>query len=130
MDALKNNIGERDFEIFRNFIDEISGLEGVQLKPGIGDKIPTLGIGLKKFDAYPIGIEAQGRVGIAYYNVNVKPPKPLLPEDLIVKIWKLLGAPKTRKGEMKKWHYIKASSSTELVKKLKEVINIMLESQK
>jgi len=29
---------------------------------------------------------------------------------------------------MKKWHYIKASNSTELVKKLKEVISVLLEA--
>lgn len=30
---------------------------------------------------------------ITYYNVNVKPPKPNLPEDKIVEIRKLLNEP-------------------------------------
>jgi len=75
-------------------------------------------------------MEANGKASIAYYNVNVEPPTPLLPKDLMEKMWKLLGMPKTRKGEMKKWHYIKASNSAELVKKLREIINVVLEAEK
>jgi hypothetical protein len=40
----------------------------------------------------------------------------------------LLGAPKTKSGKMKKWHYIKASNSKELVEKLNQVINVVLEA--
>jgi hypothetical protein len=129
-ERLKSEVEERDFEILSNFIEEIRKLDGVQLQTGKGDKISTLGIGSKKFGAvFPLWIEANGKAAIAYYNVNVKPPKLLLPADLTEKIWKSLGAPKTKGGEMKKWHHIKASNSTELVKKLKEVINILLEAE-
>ncbi|MCD6240597.1 hypothetical protein J7K27_03615 [Candidatus Bathyarchaeota archaeon] len=130
MDALKNNVGKQDFKVFYDFIEEILKLESIQLQTGIGEKIPTLKIGFKKFGVFPLCIEANGKASIAYYNVNVKPPTPLLPRDLMEKIWKLLGTPKTRKGEIKKWHYIKASNSAELVKKLREVINVVLEAKK
>ena len=84
---------------------------------------------LKNSEFFPICIEGNGKVSIAYYNVNVEPPTPLLPRNLMEKIWKLLDTPKTRKGEMKKWHYIKASNSAELVKN-SEIINVVLEAEK
>jgi len=127
-EALKNKVEEQDFETIWNFIEDIRKLDGIQLQTGMGDKIPTLGIGFKKFGVFPLVIGADGKVSIAYYNVNVKPPKPLLPENLIENLWKLLGAPKTKSGKMKKWHYIKASNSKELVEKLNQVINVVLEA--
>jgi hypothetical protein len=39
-----------------------------------------------------------------------------------------LGAPKTKDGEAKKWHYIKALNSAELVMKPKEVIDVLLKA--
>ena len=131
MSKLKENLPNEDYIQLKNFIDELIDMrdKGVELQTGRGDKIPTLGIGSKRFGAvFPLWIGANGKAGIAYYNVNVKPPEPLLPADLAEKIWKMLGAPKTKGGEMKKWHYIEASNSTELVKKLKKTINILLEA--
>jgi len=130
MSELKENVKDNEFKIFQEFIESIRDLDGIQLETGRGDRIPTLGLGFKKFGTFPIGIEATGKAYVCYYNVNAKPPKPLLPINLIEKIWKLLGAPKTKNGEMKKWHYIKASNSAELIKKLKEIINVVLEAEK
>ena len=85
-ETLKSKVEERDFKILWNFIEEIRKLDGVELQTGIGEKIPTLGIGFKKFGVFPLGIEVGGRAYIAYYNVNIKPPKPLLPADLTEKV--------------------------------------------
>jgi len=53
---------------------------------------------------------------MAYYNVNVKPPRPNLPDEKISEIRKLL------KESMKKWHYIKASDMRTLISLLNETI--------
>jgi len=125
-ETLKSKLDEQDFNILWGFIEELRRLDGVQLQTGIGEKIPTLGIGFRKYGCFPLGIGADGKAYIAYYNVNVKPPKPLLPPELRERIWMLLGAPKTKNGEAKKWHYIKAPNTTELVKKLKHVVDVLL----
>lgn len=128
MHALKKNVGEDRFKIFQKFFEEIGSLKGVILQTGIGKKIPTMQIGFEKLGVFPLVVDALGRVSIAYYNVGRKPPVPFFPADLIERIWIALGAPKTKEGEMKKWHYIKASDSNELTQKLKDIINMVLET--
>jgi hypothetical protein len=127
-EALRSRVGERDFKMLWSFVDEVSKLDGIGLQTGMGKKVPTLGIIIKKLEVCPLVLEATGRAYIVYYNVNAKPPKPLIPENLAKRIWRMLGEPKTKTGKMKEWHYLEASDTAELVEKLKEVVRVLLEA--
>ena len=69
---------------------------------------------------YPLAIEATGKAYIAYFNVNLQPPEPLLSKENAQEIGKILGESE------KMWHYIKASNILDLINKLKKIIEIML----
>ena len=76
----------------------------------------------KKQGFHSLWIEAAEKgisAGITYYNVNVRPPQPYLPEKKIEAIRKFLKEPN------KLWHYIKAENTEELVNKLKKTIEII-----
>jgi hypothetical protein len=122
MSKLKENVSDPEFTQLKAFINEISQMDGVLLQTGKGKKIPTIGIGFKQQgDQFPLNLEATGKAFIAYYNVNAKPPYPLMREETMRRIKDLLGEQK------KQWHYIRASTTTELVDKLKAIVKIMLQ---
>jgi len=117
MAKLREKVSAREYEELEEFINELKTMEGVGLVLGRGHKVPTLGIYIERLGNAPLGIEATGRATMAYYNVNVKPPKPNFSENKISEMRKLLGEPK------KKWHYIKASSVTTLINKLRAAVD-------
>jgi hypothetical protein len=59
---------------------------------------------------------------IAYFNVNVKPPKPLIPENKISEIRKLLNEPE------KQWNYVSAVNMSDLLNKIRDIIKIILQA--
>jgi hypothetical protein len=121
LEKAREKISDDKFRELSDFIEEIRSVQGVELKLGRGDKIPTLGIYFRKLNAALIGVEAtSGKAYIAYFNVNVKPPKPLMPEEKIREIRRLLNEPE------KLWHNISASNTSELLGKIREIIKIIL----
>jgi len=111
----------------REILELINGLqtaESIRLQTGKGKKVATLGIGVDGL-IYPLWIEDTGKAGIAYFNVDVKPPKRQLPEDKIREIRDFLSESK-RKPKPRLWHYIEAQNTIELLNKLKKIIEIML----
>jgi hypothetical protein len=124
MGKLKQNLPNEDYTQLKNFIDELIGMrdKGVELQTGRGRKVPTLGIGFGKLSdmEYPIAIEATGKAWIAYKNVNVSPPKQIINKEKAEEIRRFL------KGTSEAWHYIRAGNTTDLIDKLKKVINTIL----
>jgi hypothetical protein len=124
MDKLKDNLPEADFREMKDFIDDVSKTDGVLLQTGIGEKIPSLSIGFaQQGKQFPLYIEANGKVAIAYYNVNAtRPYPPQMSEAAAKKIRDLLGEQK------KLWHFIRASSKGELTNKLWAIVKILTET--
>lgn len=118
MTQLRQNLLDDDFQEMSAFIEELKATKCVELILGKGDKIPTLGVCTKLGEG--LSIEASGKAYIAYSNVNVKPPKPNLPEEKIVEIRKLLNEPKLE------WHYIKAENLKDRISKLRQIVKIMV----
>ena len=100
------------------FIEELKSTKCVEFILGKGDKIPTLGVCIKLGGG--LSIEASGKAYMAYSNVNVKPPKPNLPEVKIAEIRKLLNEPK------REWHYIKAQNLKDRISTLRQIVKIMV----
>jgi hypothetical protein len=121
LERAREKLSDDEFHELSSFIEEIRSVQGVELKLGRGDKIPTLGIYFRKLNAAPLGVEATTRKAyVAYFNVNVKPPEPLMPEDKVKEIRRLLNEPE------KAWHYISASNMGELLSKIREITKIIL----
>lgn len=118
---LKENLPKNDYNEMSKFVDDLRAVENIEFQTGKGSKIPTLGIYFKKLGPVaPVAIEATGKAYISYYNVNIQPPEPLLPEDKTKEIKKFLGEPE------KMWRYVKASNTKELVNKLKKIIETIV----
>jgi hypothetical protein len=123
IECSKQNLPEKDYLQVKSFIQELKDTRGIQIMTGKGKKIPTLGIGFGKLSAmeYPLVMQANGKAWIAYKNVNVKPPEPMIEEEKAKKIMRLTG------GKSDKWHNIEASSTGELIDKLRQVVRVMLD---
>lgn len=119
--ALKKNLSNTDYQHLISFIEKLKEDKDLELHLGRG-KHPTLTIYFKKLGIAPLGIEANGKAWVSYYNVNIKPPELLLPEETVVKLRQLLQDPK------KLWHYIKAENTQQLVEKLEKIIEIIKSS--
>jgi len=117
MTKLRDKVSAGEYQKLQEFVEELKTTKGIELVLGRGHKVPTLGIYIERLGNAPLGIEATGRATMAYYNVNMKPPKPNFSEDKISEMRRFLGEPK------KKWHYIKASNITALVSKLRAVVD-------
>lgn len=121
LDKLKENISETDYQQLKAFIDEIRSMRGIDIQTGKGTKVPTIGIGsIKLGNIYPLAIEATGKAYIAYFNVNVKPPQPIIEEKKTKEIRELLNE------HEKMWHYIRTSSTGDLLDKMRKIIGVLL----
>jgi hypothetical protein len=122
MEELRQNLSDSDFNEMSAFFDELKATKGIELTFGKGDRVPTMEVNFTKFGPTvgPLGIEASGRCWIAYFNVNVKPPKPILPEEKAIEIRKLLNEPK------RMWHYIKAKDIKDCISKLRQIVKVMM----
>ena len=102
-------------------MEELKKNPNIEVYGGRG-KLPVVTLHFKKQDFHSLWIEAAEKditAGIAYYNVNVKPPQPYLPEKKIQAIRNFLKEP------TKLWHHIKAENTKELLHKLKKITEII-----
>jgi len=123
MAKLKESLEESDFQKLKSFIDETTDKPGIELMTGKGRKIATLAFGSRLTKgSYPLSLESSGKAGIVYYNVNVKPYARNMDEKTENEIRRALGEPR------KKWHYIRASNTDELIEKLRRIVDILAEA--
>jgi hypothetical protein len=123
MDELKESLEESGFQKLRSFIDEAKDKPSIELMTGKGPKIATLGFGSRLTKgSYPLWLESNGKAGIAYYNVNAKPYARNMDEKTEKEIRSVFCEPG------KKWHYIRASNTDELIEKLRRTVSILAEA--
>ena len=118
-------VGEKlssvEIEMVRRFFEELKENPNIEIYGGKG-KLPIVTLHFRKQDFHSLWIEVTEKgiaAGIAYYNVNVKPPQPYLPEKKIQAIRNFLREP------IKLWHYIKGKNTRELLYKLKKMAEII-----
>ena len=107
--------------MIRGFFEKLKKNPNIEVYGSRG-KLPVVTLHFKKQDFHSLWIEATEKgitAGIAYYNVNVKPPQPYLPEKKIEAIRNFLKEP------TKIWHYIKVKNTKELLHKLKKITEII-----
>lgn len=105
------------------YVDEITSSKKLLFQLGRGKRFSTLGISSDGRE-FPLWIEDNGKAGICYYGVNSDEMPPLLSENKIKHIRDLLDE-SNHKPQPRKWHYISALDSSELISKLRQVIAIM-----
>jgi hypothetical protein len=120
-DFVVRNLSPEESQELLKFLEELKADENIELWKARG-KLPVITLSFRRQDFHSLWIEARDdgiAAGITYYNVNVKPPEPYLPQNKIEEIRKVLGESE------KLWHYINASNTKELINKLKKVIEII-----
>jgi len=120
-DFVVRNLSPEGSQELLKFLEELKVDENIELWKARG-RLPVIILSFRRQDFHSLWIEARDdgiAAGITYYNVNVKPPEPYLPQNKIEEIRKVLGESE------KLWHYISASSTKELINKLKKVIEII-----
>lgn len=121
LEFIDKRMPSSETKIIRQFFENLEENQNLEVWKARG-KLPVITIHFKKQDFHSLWIEATNKgitAGIAYYNVNVKPPEPNLPEKKIEAIRKVLNEPN------KLWHYIKAENTEELINKLKKIIEVI-----
>lgn len=109
--------------VLAQFVETLLANDSLFFETGKGKKVVTLGIGVDGKN-YPLVIEETGKAYFAYYNVNIKPPVPLLSDGKIKKIRDFLSE-SSKLPKPRQWHYIKTTNTIQLIEKLKTIIEIL-----
>ena len=79
-----------EIEMIRQFFEELKENPNIEVY-GARGKLSVMTLPFRKQDFHSLWIEATEKgitAGIAYYNVNVKPPRPYLPEKIC--LWRYI----------------------------------------